>query len=114
MQVAGRVFRPIIFLNSAYLKVHSAVGIENVSPDIFMFTDYFPRKNHNFLRTGIIFSDDRTTIQVIELEILANQKIHFIITQTCRLINDWRSLSIRNTTLHHTSIVIPATSYLCT
>lgn len=69
---AGTDFRSLLYLNSAYSKLHPASQAESAFPDLFIFTDYFPYSSSDFLDTKLIFEDEHTKIVVESIERLPN------------------------------------------
>lgn len=66
---AGVDFRALIYLHPHYTSINKQCEItEPKSPDLFLFTDYFPWDNLRFLDDRLIYSDSRTIIQVDEIE----------------------------------------------
>lgn len=65
---AGTDFRALFFLHPSFSQQHRASEAEPQVPDIFLFTDYFPWKEHTFMNNEIIYSDDRTTVIIEHLE----------------------------------------------
>lgn len=65
---AGIDFRALLHLHPNYAKLHPANANEPASPDLFLFTDYFPWDRSTFLDSKIIYSDHRTTITVVNIE----------------------------------------------
>jgi hypothetical protein len=62
---AGRDFRPLLYLND---RITSLIPGEPVRPDLFLFTDYFPKRESDFLQPGIIYSDRYTTVRIRNVE----------------------------------------------
>ena len=75
---AGEDFRALLYLHVNYSEMSPAMKDDPASPDIFLFTDYFPWKYSGFLDTKIIFSDERTNIIVDVMEELPrlNTSLH--------------------------------------
>lgn len=65
---AGEDFRALMYLDSSYAAINPAILAEPSSPDIFLFTDYFPWKNSNFLDTMSVYLDHRTEVSVGRIE----------------------------------------------
>jgi hypothetical protein len=65
---AGSDFRALLFLSPLYAKANPANSPEPSSPDLFLFTDYFPWENSKFLDTAIIHDDGRSKVTVEEIE----------------------------------------------
>ncbi len=65
---AGRDFRSLMYLSPQYSKYNPALQKENIFPDIFIFTDYFPWENSDFLDSPIIHSDTKTIVKVEQIE----------------------------------------------
>jgi hypothetical protein len=69
---AGEDFRALMYLNDAFSRREPCKGIEPAAPDLFLYTDYFPWTFSQFLRTPILYRDERTTIEIIDMERLPN------------------------------------------
>lgn len=69
---AGKDFRALMFLSAKYQLHNPAKGHEPIPPDIFIYTDYYPWSSSTFLDSLTIFQDSRTTVKVIEFDILPN------------------------------------------
>ena len=59
---AGEDFRALLYLDPSYSRINPASVLEPQSPDIFLFTDYYPWKYSRFLDDRTIYSDSRTTV----------------------------------------------------
>jgi len=59
---AGEDFRPLLFLHPGYSKINPSDQEEPASPDLFLFTDYFPWNYSTFLDSIFIYDDHRTTL----------------------------------------------------
>jgi len=68
----GEDFRALMYLNDAFSHREPCKGIEPEAPDLFLYTDYFPWTFSQFLRTPILYRDERTTIEIIDMERLPN------------------------------------------
>jgi len=64
---AGRDFRDLLFLSTAYSHAHP-VASEPPPPDLFLHTDYAPCNEHRFCETPPVFSDARTTVRIDAIE----------------------------------------------
>jgi hypothetical protein len=65
---AGEDFRALLYLHSNFSNLHPSTEQEPESPDIFLFTDYYPWKFSNFLDKKIIYSDARTQVEIEHIE----------------------------------------------
>lgn len=66
---AGTDFRPLLYLSRLFANISKPVtGTEPAPPDIFLFTDYFPWSQSDFLDTPNIHIDDRTEVLVTSME----------------------------------------------
>ncbi len=65
---AGTDFRALLYLHPRYSELHPASENEPASPDIFLFTDYYPWQNSTFLDTNTIYSDTRTHVTIEHIE----------------------------------------------
>lgn len=73
---AGTDFRPLLYLSPQFAeKSKPAGGTEPAPPDIFLFTDYFPWKESDFLDTPDIHIDDKTQVIVKNMEELPRLNI---------------------------------------
>jgi len=61
-------FRGLLYLHPSYSKLNPADGQEPSSPDLFLFTDYYPWQSSTFLDNTTIFSDDHTKVFVEKFE----------------------------------------------
>lgn len=61
-------FRALMYLDSRFSKLNPASEIEPRPPDIFLFTDYYPWKSSTFLDNRIIYSDNKTTVRIEQIE----------------------------------------------
>jgi hypothetical protein len=68
----GEDFRALMYLNAEFSRLEPSKGIEPAAPDLFLYTDYFPWTFSQFLRTPILYRDERTTIEIIDMERLPN------------------------------------------
>jgi hypothetical protein len=68
----GEDFRALMYLNDAFSLREPCKGVEPAAPDLFLYTDYFPWTFSQFLRTPILYRDERTTIEIIDMERLPN------------------------------------------
>ena len=75
---AGEDFRALLYLDARYSKINPTKEIEPESPDIFLFTDYYPWSNSRFLDHRIIYSDTRTSVYIEHIEELPklNLQLH--------------------------------------
>jgi hypothetical protein len=65
---AGEDFRALMYLHPDYSKLNPASESEPQSPDIFLFTDYYPWHYSAFLDKRTIYSDSRTTVYIEYIE----------------------------------------------
>ena len=65
---AGVDFRALLYLSPKYAASYPVEVEEPQTPDIFLFTDYFPNQYSNFLDNRTIFWDGRTEIFVEHIE----------------------------------------------
>jgi hypothetical protein len=65
---AGRDFRALIYLSKVYSKRNPPTEPEPPSPDLFLFTDYYPWDASSFLYKGTIYSDKKTKVVVEHME----------------------------------------------
>jgi len=65
---AGTDFRALMYLHPNYLTINLPRTEVPKCPDIFLFTDYFPWQSSTFLDNKIIYSDEHTTIEIVEIE----------------------------------------------
>jgi hypothetical protein len=65
---AGEVFHALLYLHSSYSQLNPATELEPRSPDVFLFTDYYPKKHSRFLDDRIIYSGTRTTVYIEHIE----------------------------------------------
>ena len=65
---AGEDFRALLYLDPSYSRINPASVLEPQSPDIFLFTDYYPWKYSRFLDDRTIYSDSRTTVFIEYIE----------------------------------------------
>ncbi len=65
---AGEDFRALLYLDPSYSRINPASVLEPQSPDIFLFTDYYPWKYSRFLDDRTIYSDSRTTVYIEYIE----------------------------------------------
>ena len=65
---AGEDFRALLYLDPSYSRINPASVLEPQSPDIFLFTDYYPWKYSRFLDDRTIYSDSRTTVFIDYIE----------------------------------------------
>lgn len=74
---AGKDFRALLYLSASYAIKHH-VEEEPAAPDLFIFSDYFPWKNDNFLDDELIYRDEHTTIEIESIEELPilNLELH--------------------------------------
>lgn len=63
---AGKDCRDLMYLSARYQEHSNETG--PLPPDIYLHTDYFPWSRSVFLDTKMVYSDDKTTIEVIEFE----------------------------------------------
>lgn len=67
---AGTDFRPLLLLSSQYADIQSFPASEVITPDIFLFTDYYPWTTSTFLDTPLIYKDKHTEVQFTDAEML--------------------------------------------
>jgi len=65
---AGTDFRPLLYLHPKYSELYPLSIREPQSPDIFIFTDYYPWKSSTFLDNKKIYSSKKTTILIDYIE----------------------------------------------
>jgi hypothetical protein len=65
---AGEDFRPLIYLHPGFSVINPAEQQEPASPDIFLYTDYFPWQHSSFLDSHKIYSDGRSYVQAEHIE----------------------------------------------
>jgi hypothetical protein len=66
---AGTDFRPLLYLSRQFKEISKPItGDDPAPPDIFLFTDYFPWKESDFLDTPTIQIDGRTEVFVTSME----------------------------------------------
>jgi hypothetical protein len=65
---AGEDFRALLYLDPSYSQINPATQEEPESPDIFLFTDYYPWKYSSFLDNRSIYSDNRTSVYIEHIE----------------------------------------------
>lgn len=65
---AGQDFRALLYLHSNFSKQNPATEIEPTSPDIFIFSDYFPWEDSKFMDSRTLYSDDSTTVYIEHIE----------------------------------------------
>jgi hypothetical protein len=63
---AGTDFRDLMYLSGRYKEHSNATGA--LPPDIYLHTDYRHSSRSTFLDTKMVYSDEKTTIEVIEFE----------------------------------------------
>jgi hypothetical protein len=68
----GEDFRSLMYLNSEFSRLEPSKGVEPAAPDIFLYTDYFPWTFSRFLKSPILYQDERTTIEIMDMERLPN------------------------------------------
>ena len=68
----GTDLRPLLYLNPGYSEISELSQQESEPPNIFLFTDYFPWQNSDFLDTTKIHIDDRTKVIVNSIEEMPN------------------------------------------
>ena len=75
---AGEDFRALVYLHPNFSQLHPATAQEPRPPDLFLFTDYYPWSNSNFLDNTTIYEDERTTVFIESMEELPrlNLKLH--------------------------------------
>jgi hypothetical protein len=66
-----------LYLSTEYAN-QDPVEHEPAAPDLFIFSDYFPWENDNFLDDTLIYQDEHTTIQIEKIEELPrlNLELH--------------------------------------
>lgn len=72
---AGEDFRALLYLHSSYSIKKPPLTHEPQSPDIFLFTDYYPWEYSTFLDKRIIYSDFNTTVYIEHIEELPDLKL---------------------------------------
>ena len=65
---AGEDFRALLYLHPSFSQLNPASGQEPQSPDLFLFTDYFPWQHSSFMDSRTIYSDNRTTVNIEHIE----------------------------------------------
>jgi len=65
---AGEDFRALLYLHPSFSSKYPATDAEPLSPDIFLFTDYYPWSFSSFLDKRMIHADDRTTVYIEHIE----------------------------------------------
>ncbi|MFC1670031.1 hypothetical protein ACFL20_06520 [Spirochaetota bacterium] len=65
---AGTDFRALLYLHPDFAREIPASRPEPASPDLFLYTDYFPYEDSTFLDDTVIYKDDRTEITVDSIE----------------------------------------------
>ena len=65
---AGQDFRALLYLTDNYSKHNPGSKQDPPSPDLFLFTDYFPWSSSKFLDSKTIYKDDRTIMSVESIE----------------------------------------------
>ena len=75
---AGEDFRALLYLQPIFSKLHRIEIQEPQSPDLFLFTDYYPWQQSTFLDNRTIYSDHRTTVFIESIEELPrlNLQLH--------------------------------------
>ena len=64
---AGKDFRALLYLSNEYSNIYP-VEHKPAAPDIFIFSDYFPWESDNFLDDRLIYQDNHTTIEILNIE----------------------------------------------
>jgi hypothetical protein len=75
---SGDDFRALLYLHPSFAKMNPAEAQEPKSPDIFLFTDYFPWQSSTFLDKDLIYGDGRTTVSIVHLEELPRLNLPLI------------------------------------
>lgn len=57
-------FRPLLYLSKRYAEINPASREENIFPNFYIYTDYFPWAIPTFLDTLAIYNDRRTRVIV--------------------------------------------------
>lgn len=65
---AGKDFRALYYLQNAYATINPPIKKEPEPPNLFLFTDYYPWENDNFLDDKIIHSGYNGRIAVESIE----------------------------------------------
>ena len=65
---AGTDFRALLYLHPSFSKLIPASELETRSPDLFLFTDYYPWQSSTFLDSKTIYSDNKTKITIEHIE----------------------------------------------
>jgi len=73
---AGTDFRPLLYLHPGFAEISKPSYPEPMPPDIFLFSDYFPWKESDFLDTTKIYFDDRTEVRVRGIEELPSVNLN--------------------------------------
>ena len=75
---AGKDYKALLYLHPKYAKLYPIPISEPNAPDLFLYTDYFPWRDSTFLDSTTLYSDDRTLVQVENIEELPklNLKLH--------------------------------------
>jgi len=65
---AGQDFRALLYLHPKFSIFSPSTKLDPSSPDIFLFTDYYPWQHSTFLDNRNIYIDSRTNIWVENIE----------------------------------------------
>jgi hypothetical protein len=65
---AGSDFRPLLYLHPKFSELNPPSIQEPQPPDLFLFTDYYPWGNSNFLDNKEIYSSKKTKITIEHIE----------------------------------------------
>lgn len=69
---AGEDFRPLLYLHPKFSNLNRGIRQEPQTPDLFIFTDYFPWKSSKFLDSNKIYSSSKTRVIIEHIEELPN------------------------------------------
>jgi hypothetical protein len=74
---AGKDFRALLYLSTEYANKYP-VEHKPAAPDLFIFSDYFPWESDKFLDDRLIYKDNHTTIEILNIEELPrlNLELH--------------------------------------
>jgi hypothetical protein len=68
---SGQDFRDLLYVNQNFSQRHPAMEEESIFPDLYLHTDYYPWQSDP-IGNDVIYSDDRTTMTIVEREQLPN------------------------------------------
>lgn len=71
----GRDFRALMYLSPQYNILNPPLGRVPESPDLFLYTDYYPWVDDDFLDSADVFDDGRTKIKISYIEMLPYLKL---------------------------------------